>query len=79
MDGAFYLGRFPRWLTADFPSDTWQKSQCGELLKQFDGRPDNGRQMEGDRRLVTRTEAATQAGLSEHQTKQAVRVANVPD
>ena len=52
--------------------------RCGELLKQFDGRPDNAKQTEGDRHLISRSQAATQAGLSEHQTKQAVRVANVP-
>jgi len=34
---------------------------------------------EGDRPKVTRESAATDAGLSDHQRKQALRVANVPE
>jgi hypothetical protein len=54
--------------------------RCGELLKAYDGRPDNAeRQKEGDHRLPpTRSDAAREAGLSEHQAKTAVRVANIP-
>ena len=50
---------------------------CGELLKQIDGR---GRPLEyrGDTLPVSQTQAANDAGMSEHQRKTAVRVANVP-
>ena len=51
--------------------------RCGELLKQFDGRGgDNTKK--ADTPLFGRADAANHAGLSEHQAKQAVRVANVP-
>jgi hypothetical protein len=36
-------------------------------------------QWEGDCPLVTRTNTATEAGLSEHQRKTALRIANVPE
>jgi hypothetical protein len=45
--------------------------RSGELLTEFDARG----KREGDH--LSRTEAAAQAGLSEHQRKQAVRVANI--
>ena len=56
--------------------------RCGELLKQIPDGRDQGRNQykedwEGTR--PTRSEAATDAGLSPHQKKQAVRTANVPD
>lgn len=53
--------------------------RCGELLKQFDGR--GGGQAEKEGALLsapTRRDVAQGAGLSEHQAKTAVRVANVP-
>lgn len=57
--------------------------RCGELLKQVPVNHDRGnqhRQREGDHPQPTRTEVAEQAGLSEHQRKTAIRVANVrPD
>lgn len=50
--------------------------RCGELLKQFDGKGNN-QHGEGDR--LTQRQAAIDAGMSHHQQKQAVRVANVPE
>lgn len=53
--------------------------RCGELLRAIE--PGNGKNQnirEGARPNVTRTEAARDAGLSEHQRKTALRVANVP-
>lgn len=53
--------------------------RCGELLKQFDGR--GGDQSESKPALTsapTQRQAAAQAGLSLHQQRTAVRVANVP-
>jgi hypothetical protein len=47
----------------------------GEPLKQFDG---NGNNQHGAGDRPSQTQAATKAGLSRHQRKQAVRVANVP-
>lgn len=50
-----------------------------ELLRQIE--PGTGKyqsKREGDRPL-DRKQAAEQAGMSEHQRKQALRVANVPD
>jgi hypothetical protein len=53
--------------------------RCGELLKQFDGRPQNAaKQMDGSDHLISRAEAGSNAGMSERQIKTAVRVANVP-
>lgn len=53
--------------------------RCGELLKQFDGRPDNSKkQSEGGLTLMSQREASRAAGLSTHQQRTAVRVANVP-
>lgn len=49
--------------------------RCGELLKQFDGRGEH-RRTEGAHPSSKDMSAA--AGMSEHQHKQAVRVANVP-
>lgn len=54
--------------------------RCGELLKQVpraDGATRFGR--DGAVPPVTRTQTATEAGLSERQRKTAIRVANVPD
>lgn len=53
--------------------------RCGELLKQFDGRPENAKQSEDDLTLMSQRQAAAEAGLSVHQQRTAVRVANVPD
>ena len=56
--------------------------RAGELLKQIE--PSKGgdsslfNAKEGDRPSVTRKQAATDAGMSEHQRKQALRVASVP-
>lgn len=56
--------------------------RCGELSRYFDGR--NGQNLptkrEGDHTFSpSRKQAAHDAGLSDHQRKQAVRVANVPE
>jgi hypothetical protein len=51
--------------------------RMGELLKQFDGRPDNAVKQKEGTLLLTQEQAAKNAGISEHQRKQAVRVANV--
>jgi hypothetical protein len=51
----------------------------GELLKEFDGRGNNQHSKEGGvATVVTRTEAAERAGISERQRVTAIRVANVP-
>jgi hypothetical protein len=53
--------------------------RCGELLKQFDGRPLNSaKQADGGDALTSRREAAANAGMSKDQQVTAVRVANVP-
>jgi len=53
--------------------------RAGELLKQFDGRPDNyKRQKEDALHLPSQTRAASEAGFSEWQAKNAVRIANIP-
>jgi hypothetical protein len=52
--------------------------RMGELLKQFDGRPDNAVKQKEGTLLLTQAQVAENAGISEHQRKQAVRVANVP-
>jgi hypothetical protein len=53
--------------------------RCGELLKQFDARPQNAAKQSGDvPALISRAEAGADAGMSTHQIKTAVRVANVP-
>ena len=54
--------------------------RCGELLKQIPAQQGaNQNIQEGTLpNVLTRTEAATQAGLSEHQRKTALRVAQVP-
>jgi hypothetical protein len=49
--------------------------RMGELLKEYDGKGNNQHKAAT---LPTQKEAADAAGISEHQTKQAVRVANVP-
>jgi hypothetical protein len=48
--------------------------RCGELLKQIDGRGDH---MKKDGTVLSRVEAAEDAGLSERQRKTALRVASV--
>lgn len=54
--------------------------RCGELLKQIEPKQGANQNIhEGDHmKVLTRTEAATQAGLSEWQKVTAIRVANVP-
>lgn len=55
--------------------------RAGELLRQIPPASESNlkqNRQEGDHPSVTRTEAATQAGMSEHQRKQALRVAAVP-
>jgi len=55
-------------------------NRCGELLKAIGddsgGRP--AKNQEGDHPVMTRSGAATAAGLSEHQRKTAVRIASIP-
>lgn len=55
--------------------------RAGELLKQIEPKQGSNQNIqEGDRpKVQTRTEVARDAGLSEHQTKQALRTASVPD
>ena len=56
--------------------------RCGELLQQVEakhiGRPPKINR-EGAHPIYSRTHAASDAGLSEHQRKTALRVANVPE
>jgi hypothetical protein len=53
--------------------------RCGELLKQIDARPQNAAKQSGATpTLISRREAAEQAGLSKDQQVTAVRVASVP-
>src|SRR5580658_4839907 len=55
--------------------------RMGELLKQIpagEGARD-GKRQEGALPPLTRTQAATDAGLSEHQRKTAIRIASVPE
>jgi hypothetical protein len=53
--------------------------RCGELLKEFDARPENPKkQSNGDGTLLSQKEAAADAGLSKRQTVAAVRVASIP-
>lgn len=51
--------------------------RCGELLKQYDARGEH-RKSEGDLTSSQR-EVAESAGMSLHQQRSAVRVANIPD
>jgi hypothetical protein len=52
--------------------------RCGELLSQFEkAQGANQNIRDDDSRMLTRTDAATQAGLSEHERKTALRVAKV--
>jgi hypothetical protein len=52
--------------------------RCGELLREI--RPATGAHLKRDGTVpLSRTQAATDAGLSERQRKTALRVANVPD
>lgn len=50
--------------------------RAGELLKQFNA-SGNNQHKEGN--LHTQKKAAEEAGFSEHQTKTAVRIANIPE
>ena len=55
--------------------------RCGELLREIrqgQGARD-GKRQDGDDPPLTRTQAATNAGLSERQRKTALRVANIPE
>jgi hypothetical protein len=53
--------------------------RCGELLKQFDGRGGDQSESKGDLTSApSQKEAAQDAGMSLHQQRTAVRVANVP-
>jgi hypothetical protein len=56
--------------------------RCGELLRQVpaaNGSRTDVEPQEGDHPRLTREQAATDAGLSEHQRKTALRVAAVPE
>ena len=59
--------------------------RCGELLKQIGPASSHKGERIGDNRRetalpsVTRTQAARDAGLTEHQSKTALRVANIPE
>ena len=54
--------------------------RCGELLKQIPRADESTRfGQEGDHPPVTRSQAASEAGLSEHQRKTALRVAAIPE
>jgi hypothetical protein len=56
--------------------------RAGELLQQFDGRGGDTTKKEGARPSApapTQREVAEQAGMSPHQTKQAVRIASLPE
>ena len=55
--------------------------RCGELLKEIDvnyDRTNKTEQSSGSDTLLTRGQAATQAGLSKRQKDTAIRVANIP-
>jgi hypothetical protein len=52
--------------------------RMGELLKQFDSRGDHLKK-EGTLLSLPQKDVAESVGISEHQRKQAVRVANVPE
>jgi hypothetical protein len=56
--------------------------RCGDLLREIESRPmANLKQFrkEGNHPSVSRTQAARDAGLSEHQQKTAIRVSRIPD
>jgi hypothetical protein len=54
--------------------------RCGELLREMQPQPGarTDKPREGAHPRFTRTEAARDAGMSDHQRKQALRVAAVP-
>jgi hypothetical protein len=52
--------------------------QCGELLKEYDARPINAKQSNGNGTLTSQRDAAKDTGLSKRKQVTAVRVANVP-
>lgn len=57
--------------------------RAGELLQQIEpakggDRKSTAYQTEGDHSLITRQSAAREAGMSQHQQVQAVRIANIP-
>jgi hypothetical protein len=51
----------------------------GQLLMQFDGRPENSKQSRQERTLPTRKEIAERAGLSRELQNAFVRLANIPE
>jgi hypothetical protein len=53
--------------------------RCGELLKQIPDENRGRRNHEGTHRNLTRSQAAANGGLSEHQKVTALRVASVPE
>jgi hypothetical protein len=54
--------------------------RVGELLRELDARPQNAqKQNTGTGTLISKREAAEQAGLSKRQKDTAARVANIPD
>ncbi len=54
--------------------------QCGRLLKEIEKAHGANQNIgEGDCPKVTRTQAARDAGMSDHQRKTALRVANIPE
>jgi hypothetical protein len=56
--------------------------RAGELLKQYPSQSESNlvqHRQEGTHLSVTRTRAAENAGLSEHQRKTALRIANIPE
>ncbi len=53
--------------------------RCGQLLKEFDGRGRPPENKDGAVPNKSQQDVAEEAGLSERQTKTAVRVANVPE
>lgn len=58
--------------------------RAGELLKQVESQRGGDRrsdkyQKEGDHLLISRSDVAERAGMSEHQQKTAVRVASIPE
>lgn len=54
--------------------------QMGVILKEFDARPNNAKKQKGDSpHLISKKEAAQQAGLSVDRQKQANRLANIDE
>ena len=53
--------------------------RCGQLLKEFDGRDGRNLTKGGGTPTFSQRDAADEAGMSEHQQFQVIRVANVPE